>query len=211
MRAYPLRCKHCAGVLESPGLWGRLVSGDVLHCPVCSKTTPRRDAVAMGVAFGSWLDELLSKLRQSTHDLIPLTHHEAAERMGVKLVDCLREMSSLQMLCDYIAHMFKPVLLSQAHGEAAGVEVHAVGGESNGVVGACGVLGVIGRIGQEETVREWEAMIARVGPAQFVVYAPAASNGILSEAMRHVGRAGAASGEGPASPPRPVPGALVPT
>ena len=249
MKSYPMRCKHCGSLLDAAGgLFHRLLHGsrELLACGHCTKSSTRADAAMMGYSFGRWVDHFLDTLVIHTAKLQTLSQSEAAAELGSHNPDGLRKLASVDMLCSYLTHMFRPILLEQAHGREVELALFAFGGEeewqpdplslgttqsgkasgnvsgkSSGKVGgkssghqdrgdgAAALVGILGRVEDEHGVRESEAVIARVGAAQFIVYAPAASEGRVGNAMRRQGRARDASAEIPPARTRPAPAPSV--
>ena len=132
MKSYPMRCKHCGSLLDAAGgLFHRLLHGsrELLACGHCTKSSTRADAAMMGYSFGRWVDHFLDTLVIHTAKLQTLSQSEAAAELGSHNPDGLRKLASVDMLCSYLTHMFRPILLEQAHGREVELALFAFGGE----------------------------------------------------------------------------------
>ena len=183
MKSYPMRCKHCGGLLDvKGGSWQRFVHGGKsrVECSHCNKSSTRHDAEAMGMSFGARVDALEGELRGRIKSLPIITPNVAAHAMDT-VEDQLRPMPGLDTLVSYILHLLRPLVLEQAHGRDTEIAVVGIGGATGQLEGGEAGVGVFGMVEDEKGVRQWEAMIARVGPARFVVCATAAGDGLVGE------------------------------
>jgi hypothetical protein len=210
MKTYPMRCKHCGSLLEAKGgAWQRFVHGATARvaCSHCSKSTTRMDAEAMGTCLGARIEALEGEMHVRVKALPVVTPEVAARHMNVS-EDSLRSMPGLDTLCSYVLHMFRPVILEQAHGRDIQLAIVGVGGSGHGHHGGGeAAVAVLGLVEDEKGVRQWEAMIARVGPMRFVVHATAAEDGPVGEPSQRpeqgpgrAGDSGGAGSRGPVSP-----------
>jgi hypothetical protein len=144
----------------------------------------------MGACFAEWVESLEGQLLSRAKALPVVEPAAAAGALGVT-EEHLRHMPGIDALCAYVLHVFRPALLEQAHGKdveiaIVGVAWHVTGGTAAGGRGEA-AIGVFGMIEDEKGVRQWEATIARVGPARFVVHA-AAGGGPVGESSRQSDR-----------------------
>ena len=204
-----MRCKHCGSLLEAKGgAWQRFVHGPNgrIPCNHCNKSTTRTDAEAMGTCLGARIEALEGELHVRVKALPVITNDTAARAMDV-MEEKLRAMPGLDTLCSYLLHMFRPVILGQAHGRETQLTVMSVsGGVQPG--GGEAAIAVFGVIEDEKGVRQWEAMIARVGPMRFVVHASTVEDGPVGEPSQRPERdsesAGRPNGEAARQAPHPA-------
>jgi hypothetical protein len=191
-----MRCKHCGALLEAKGgKWQRLLHGNSqkIQCDHCRKQTAREEAEGFGTCYGAYAEKFEGNLMLHLQTLPEIKRVDAAKIMSTSQ-DILRDMAGASMLCSHVLHMFRPVVMEQARGRETEIAIVGVG---NQIIGASGSSGaskdpqdggeaavvVLGQVedANKNCVRQWEAMIARVGPARFVVHATACGDDPVGE------------------------------
>jgi hypothetical protein len=185
-----MRCKHCGALLEAKGgAWQRLLhgSGHKIDCAHCHKSTSRQEAEAFGTCFGAYVEDFEGKLSLHIKPLPELSRVDAAKIMETRQ-EQLREITGLSMMVSHVVQLFRPVMMEQAHGHEIELALMGVGkaNAASGTMSRDGGEAAVVVLGQVEDankhcVRQWEAMIAKVGTARFVVHATACGDDPVGE------------------------------
>ena len=204
MMKYAPRCMRCATALEtnhqSLGGMVRLALRRKLYCPHCKMDVPKSGAIAMGQAYGMCLSHLRKEVAQATGQLRSLELNDALRALDPAISrEQIQPAHTIENVVRSARETYRPVLLDEAHGRSATLEV-GLKRDAQGNVIACGVWGMTSA---ESGDREWDMLVARVGAEQYIVYLPPKPTHWLHEAIRHkVGQHAAAQGPGRAATPR---------
>ena len=173
MTSYTPRCPHCASSIDaSVGFWSRLRfwAEHSVYCPTCSRTTTARNSQIMGDAYGRWSLQFSGQIQACAHALPVIAQVEARRIMGTKVSDeDVKLLQSLDALVHTCLRQARPILIQQAHGQDAQLEVAPLSDPHDP---GARIAAVLGRSSIAAGEREWQLFFARVGRTQYVIYAP---------------------------------------
>jgi hypothetical protein len=204
------RCPFCAHALKiTPSLLERIgLKKAVARCPMCKRVSEARDARSMGAAYWHWSEQFRAELALELEELPILDEPTALKVLGIhQKQDAHASTSADDVLHTCLRHHHH-VLMEMARGRDATLETALLLGPLMQTPEAAAVLGTSSVASGS---REWQQIVVRVGPLNYLVYAYPRIDGAEPRVKRAVHSKHRRAPGAPAAPraAAPVPQKLV--
>jgi len=201
------RCPFCAQVLKiTPSFLERIgLKKCTARCPTCKRVSEARDARTMGAAYWHWAELFRAELTQALQELPTLEQPAALAVLGIQRTQDAHTSTTVDDVVHTCHRHLHAVLMEMARGRDAKLETaHLCGG----ILHAIEAVAVLGTSSVASGSREWQQLVVRSGPMQYLVYAYPRIDGAEPRVKRAVHSRDRQSPSAPT--PMRVPGQHVP-
>jgi hypothetical protein len=163
------RCPFCGNVIKIEAtFWSRLgLRPSRVACGTCRQQSESRDARTMGESYHDWAELFRGKLMELLAKVPVLSEEALKTALGNPNAQDVKVFTAMEDLVRTCLRHQRTAVTEMARGREATLDVVPL---CNETTKALEMVAILGTSSQESGSKEWEQIVARSGPAEFVLY-----------------------------------------